>query len=177
MKKSKSNRREFLALAARSGACAAAVPYFVSPAALGLDGRPPASDRIVMASIFPRQSRHTGEFLKLRMCTVAVCDVVPTTPAKTTAADEFQKTDCKHKRLSRVVAPTISTPPSRPTTGGLRRSLPLTRAGRAAKSRWPIRCRVDCDSRCGAPTRVVNGSHERQRRFAASWFATTASAN
>ncbi len=100
MKKFKSNRREFLELAARSGTCAAAIPYFVSPAALGLDGRAPPSDRIVMASIGSGgKGRHnTGEFLKLSdVQFVAVCDVDSKhADEDKRQVDEFNKnTDCK----------------------------------------------------------------------------------
>lgn len=78
MSKSISNRREFLGQATRGGAAAIAIPYFVSPQALGYSGRASASDRIVMGAIgCGGKGRHnTGEFLKIpNVQFVAVCDV------------------------------------------------------------------------------------------------------
>jgi predicted dehydrogenase len=78
MPHSTSNRREFLSHVARTGAAAVAVPYFVAPSALGLDGRKPPSDRIVVAAIgCGGKGRHnTGEFLKQPdVQFVACCDV------------------------------------------------------------------------------------------------------
>lgn len=110
MPKSASNRREFLSSAARTGAVAMVAPYFVSPAALGLDGRPPASDRIVVAAIGSGgKGRHnTGEFLKFPdVQFVAVCDV------DSRHADEdkrqvdafYKNSDCKlYKDFREVVA-------------------------------------------------------------------------
>jgi predicted dehydrogenase len=73
-----SHRRAFLSKAVRAGAAAIAAPYFVTPSALGLCGRPPASDRIVIGAIgCGGKGRHnTGVFLAEKDTQiVAVCDV------------------------------------------------------------------------------------------------------
>lgn len=100
MKKSTASRRAFLKLAATSGACAVAVPYFVSPSALGLDGRPAPSDRLVMASIGSGgKGRHnTGEFLKLDdVQFIAVCDVDAkhADEDKRQVDEKYKNSDCK----------------------------------------------------------------------------------
>src|SRR5579871_4253446 len=49
--KQDASRREFLKTASAATAAAIAAPYVITSSALGADGRPPASDRIVMAGI------------------------------------------------------------------------------------------------------------------------------
>ncbi len=105
-----SNRREFLSTVAQTGAVAAVAPYFVSPSALGLDGRPPASDRIVMAAIGSGgKGRHnTGEFLKIPdVQFVAVCDVDSqhVDEDKRQVDALYKNSDCKsYKDFREVVA-------------------------------------------------------------------------
>ncbi len=72
------SRRRFLGSMAGAAGAGLAAPYFVRASSLGLGGRTPPSDRIVMASIGSGgKGRHnTEEFLKLPAVQfVAVCDV------------------------------------------------------------------------------------------------------
>lgn len=108
MRKATSDRREFLHSTARLGASAIAAPYFVSSATLGLNGRTPPSDRIVMGAIgCGGKGRHnTGEFLKLEdVQFVAVCDVdARHAEEDKRQVDEFYKNgDCKLYRDFRDV--------------------------------------------------------------------------
>ncbi len=79
------SRRQFLKAAAATVAC----PYLISPAALGADGRPPASRRIVMAGIGMGNmgSADQGAYLgRKEVQYVAVCDVrAPSAKAPRTA--------------------------------------------------------------------------------------------
>ncbi|MGD0383016.1 MAG: Gfo/Idh/MocA family oxidoreductase [Thermoguttaceae bacterium] len=74
IKKNSTTRREFL----KRAGLAAAAPYIISASALGQDGRPPASERIVMAGIGVgnQGGGDMGAFLRRREVQyVAVCDV------------------------------------------------------------------------------------------------------
>jgi len=74
MKEMNASRRSFL----KAVGGAIALPYIITSSALGADGRPPASERIVMAGIGMggQGSGDLGEFMgDSRIQVVAVCDV------------------------------------------------------------------------------------------------------
>ena len=77
-KRSRLNRRRFIKASAGAVAGGLCFPYIVSSSALGKDGRPAASERIVMGAIGVG-SMGTGDlngFLgKSEVQVVAVCDV------------------------------------------------------------------------------------------------------
>lgn len=89
-------RRQFL----KATGLAAASPYFITSSALGADGRPPASERIVMATI-GTGGQGTGDmhgfmgFPQVQM--VAVCDPVPEhrNNAKNGVDGRYNNKDCK----------------------------------------------------------------------------------
>jgi hypothetical protein len=94
--KTKANRRDFLATAAATVAC----PYIITSTALGAEGRPAASDRIVVAGIGigNQGSGDQGEFLgRSDVQYVAVCDVQKSKrdQAKKRADDRYHNSDCK----------------------------------------------------------------------------------
>ena len=99
MKRQKSdvNRRQFLKAAAATVAC----PYLVGSSALGADGRPPASERIVMAGIGLGNmgSNDQGVFMgNKEVQYVAVCDVrdaVPRRGQKPRQRNTIDNKDCK----------------------------------------------------------------------------------
>ncbi len=90
------SRRQFLQAAAATVAC----PYLISPPALGADGRPPASRRIVMAGIGLGNmgSADQGAFLgRKEVQYVAVCDVRGAfrEAAKNRVNECYHNKDCK----------------------------------------------------------------------------------
>lgn len=101
----KASRRRFL----KGAAGALAVPYFVSPSALGLGGRVAPSERIVMGAIGTGgKGRHNIEqFFKEQDCqVVAVCDVETNhmTMAKEMADNHYGNKDCQAIRDFRELA-------------------------------------------------------------------------
>ena len=94
--RSRSSRREFLRLAA----AAVAAPYVITSAALGADGRPAASDRIVMGGVGlgNQGSGDQRNFLgDPRVQYVAVCDVQKgkLDGAKGRVDGKYGNSDCK----------------------------------------------------------------------------------
>jgi hypothetical protein len=95
-KNSAPTRRQFLA----QGCAAAAAPYVITSAALGADGRPPASERIVMGGIGfgNRGNNNLGRFLgREDVQFVAVCDVRSSAreKAKGRIDAKYGSSDCK----------------------------------------------------------------------------------
>ena len=93
------NRRQFLQAAAATAAC----PWLISSSALGADGRPPASGRIVMAGIGigNQGSNDQGEFLGNKdVQYVAVCNVRGgfREAAKNRVNEHYHNKDCKAYR-------------------------------------------------------------------------------
>ncbi len=94
-KANRATRREFL----KSASMAVAAPYVITTAALGADGRPPASERIVMAGIGIGNmgSGDQGAFLgRGEVQYVAVCDVrkAMREAAKARADKQYGNSDC-----------------------------------------------------------------------------------
>jgi len=90
-------RRGFLK---SSTAAAVAAPYIITSTALGAEGRPPASERIVMGSIGVggRGTRNMQGFLNFNQVQmVAVCDVRKNqrNGAKANVDGKYKNTDCK----------------------------------------------------------------------------------
>jgi predicted dehydrogenase len=90
------NRREFLKTAAAAVAC----PYLITSSALGAEGRPPASERIVMGGIGigSQGSGDQGDFLRQGdVQYVAVCDVKQGAreAAKNRVNGHYHNSDCK----------------------------------------------------------------------------------
>jgi hypothetical protein len=92
----KPTRRDFL----KTGSAAVVAPLVITSTALGNNGRPPASDRIVMAGIgVGNQGRgDQGAFLNRKdVQYVAMCDVREEVREKSKAAIDahYQNSDCK----------------------------------------------------------------------------------
>ena len=94
------SRREFLKATTATAAAVVSVPYIITSSALGAEGRPPASDRVVMGAIGVG-GRGTGNmrgfmgFGQVQM--VAVCDVKKPhrDRAKGHVDGRYKNTDCK----------------------------------------------------------------------------------
>ena len=96
---SPSNRRDFLKTAAGAGA-AVALPYVITSNALGGEGRPPASQRVVLGYLGtgPRGILNLREQLSCSQAqVVAVCDVWKHArdQAKTVVDAHYRNSDCK----------------------------------------------------------------------------------
>ena len=92
----RTSRRKFL----QAAAAAVAAPTVITSSALGADGRPPASERIVMGTIGcgGQGTGDMGGFLGFRQVQmVAVCDVVPDhrENAKHDVNKRYNNKDCK----------------------------------------------------------------------------------
>src|SRR5947199_6047185 len=96
-KKPRATRRDFLATAAATVAC----PYIITSAALGADGRPPASDRLVVAGIGigNQGSEDQKEFVRRSdVQYVAMCDVKKgeqQEKGRNLVNDHYKNSDCK----------------------------------------------------------------------------------
>ncbi len=98
--KQDASRREFLKTASAATAAAIAAPYVITSTALGAEGRPPASDRIVMAGIGIGNmgSGDQGAYLGHKEVQyVAACDVRPAKreAAKGRVDGHYKNKDCK----------------------------------------------------------------------------------
>jgi len=95
----KQSRRQFLKRVAAVAGASALVPYVARSSALGLDGKPPPSDRIVMAILGagPRGTDDMNHFLRQAdVQWIAACDVreARRTAAKDRVDKHYGNTDC-----------------------------------------------------------------------------------